>query len=151
MKMMRTSSRKKAPSPETAEASPLTQRFDRRVRLSWLALLGERVWEALLWPFLVILTFLVVSLLELWSLLPPLAHRILLGGFGLALLVSFLPLLRISLPTRQEALRRLERSAGIKHRPASSYEDRLSATPPKETAALWAAHRERLSRLIARS
>src|SRR5262245_10292494 len=114
MKTMRTNFRKKAPSPEIVEASPLTQRFDRRVRLSWLALLGERVWEALLWPFLVILTFLVVSLLELWSLLPPLAHRILLGGFGLALLVSFLPLLRISLPTRQEALRRLERNAGIK-------------------------------------
>jgi uncharacterized protein (TIGR02302 family) len=150
MKMMRSSSRQKTPAPEPAEGSPLAQRFDRRVRLSWLALLGERVWEALLWPFLVVLTFLVVSLLELWSLLPPLAHRILLGGFGLALVVSFLPLLRISLPTRQEALRRLERNAGIKHRPASSYEDRLSAAPPKETAALWAAHRERLSRLIAR-
>src|SRR5262245_29708955 len=114
MKMMRSSSRQKTTAPETAEASLLTQRFDRRVRLSWFALLGERVWEALLWPFLVILTFLVVSLLELWSLLPPLAHRTLLGGFGLALLVSFLPLLRISLPTRQEALRRLERNAGIK-------------------------------------
>jgi uncharacterized protein (TIGR02302 family) len=150
MKMMRTSSRQKNPAPEPEEANPLAQRFDRRVRLSWLALLGERVWEALLWPFLVILCFLVVSLLELWSLLPPLAHRIGLGGFGLALIASFLPLLRISLPTRQEALRRLERHAGIKHRPASSYEDHLSTPPAKETAALWAAHRERLSRLIAR-
>src|SRR5262245_63608767 len=114
MMIMRSNPRQKATAHETAEANPLAQRFDRRVRLSWLALLGERVWEALLWPFLVVLTFLVVSLLELWSLLPPLAHRVLLGGFGLALLVSFLPLLRISLPTRQEALRRLERNAGIK-------------------------------------
>src|SRR4029453_14686174 len=91
MKIMRSNPRQKATAPETAEANPLTQRFDRRVRLSWLALFGERVWEALLWPFLVVLTFLVVSLLELWSLLPPLAHRILLGGFGLALLFSSLP------------------------------------------------------------
>lgn len=150
MKIMRSNSRPKTPSSESGENSALTQRFDRRVRLSWLALLGERVWEALLWPFLVILTFLVISLLELWSLLPPLAHRVLLGGFGLALIVSFLPLLRISLPTREEALRRLERHAGIKHRPASSYEDSLSATPPKETVALWAAHRERLAGLIAK-
>ena len=111
------------------------------MRLSWLALLAERVWEALLWPFLVVAAFLVVSLLELWSLLPPLMHRLVLGGFGLALIVSFLPLVRLSLPTRQEALRRLERNAGIKHRPASSYEDRLGATPAKETAALWAVHR----------
>ena len=118
--------------------------------MSWLALFGERVWEALLWPFLVVAAFLVVSLLELWSLLPPLMHRLVLGGFGLALIVSFLPLVRLSLPTRQEALRRLERHAGIKHRPASSYEDHLSTTPAKETAALWAVHRTRLSRLIAR-
>jgi uncharacterized protein (TIGR02302 family) len=137
-------------SPKGPEDDTLTKRFEARVRLSWLALLGERVWETLLWPFLVVATFLVVSLLELWSLLPPLAHRVVLGAFGLALIVSFLPLVRLSLPTRQEALRRLERHAGIKHRPASSYEDRLGATPARETAALWAVHRQRLSRLISK-
>jgi uncharacterized protein (TIGR02302 family) len=148
MKSMRF--RDKEPSPKGPEDDALAKRFERRVRLSWLALVGERVWEALLWPFLVIAAFLVVSLLELWSLLPPLAHRVALGAFGLALIVSFLPLIRLSLPTRPEALRRLERHAGIKHRPASSYEDRLGAIPAKETAALWAAHRTRLSRLIAK-
>ena len=142
--------RAKETPPKGPEDGALAKRFEGRVRLSWLALFGERVWEALLWPFLVVAAFLVVSLLELWSLLPPLMHRVVLGAFGLALIVSFLPLLRLSLPTRQEALRRLERHAGIKHRPASSYEDRLGATPAKETAALWAAHRERLSRLISR-
>jgi len=147
---MRSVFRSKETPPETAEDDALAKRFEGRVRLSWLALLGERIWEALLWPFLVVTAFLGVSLLELWSLLPPLLHRVLLGGFGLALIVSFLPLLRLSLPTRQEALRRLERHAGIKHRPASSYEDRLGATPARETVALWSAHRERLSRLIAR-
>ena len=142
--------RSKETPPETAEDKALASHFESRVRLSWLALFGERIWEALLWPFLVVASFLVFSLLELWSFLPPLLHRVLLGGFGLAFIISFLPLLRLSLPTRQEALRRLERTAGIKHRPASSYEDRLGATPPKETAALWAAHRLRLSRLVAR-
>jgi uncharacterized protein (TIGR02302 family) len=150
MKMMRSVFRPKGTSPETAEESALANRFEGRVRLSWLALLGERIWEALLWPFLVVAAFLVVSLLELWGVLPPLLHRVLLGGFGLALIVSFLPLLRLSLPTREEALRRLERNAGIKHRPASSYEDRLGATPASETAALWSVHRQRLSRLIAK-
>jgi len=142
--------RSKETSPEKAEDKALASRFEGRVRLSWLAMLGERIWEALLWPFLVVAAFLVVSLLELWSYLPPLLHRVLLGGFGLALIVSFLPLIRLSLPTRQEALRRLERNAGIKHRPASSYEDRLGTTPAKETAALWSAHRARLGQLISR-
>jgi uncharacterized protein (TIGR02302 family) len=147
---MRSVFRSKETSPEKAEDKALASRFEGRVRLSWLAMLGERIWEALLWPFLVVAAFLVVSLLELWSYLPPLLHRVLLGGFGLALIVSFLPLIRLSLPTRQEALRRLERNAGIKHRPASSYEDRLGTTPAKETAALWSAHRARLGQLITR-
>ena len=148
MKSMRF--RAKETSPKGPEDGALAKRFEGRVRLSWLALFGERVWEALLWPFLVVAAFLVVSLLELWGLLPPLMHRVVLGAFGLALIVSFLPLVRLSLPTRQEALRRLERHAGIKHRPASSYEDRLGATPARETAALWTVHRMRLSRLISR-
>lgn len=145
--MTRPAFRPRKAQPEARDGA-LAKRFETRVRLSWLALLGERVWEALLWPFLVVSAFLIVSLLELWSLLPPLLHRVLLGGFALALLVSFLPLVRVTLPTRAEALRRLERNAGIKHRPASSYEDSLGAAPARETAALWALHRERLSRLI---
>lgn len=142
--------RKTETTPEKPEDSALRRRFERKVRLSWLALLAERIWEALLWPFLVAAVFIVVSLLELWSFMPPLLHRVVLSAFGLALLISFLPLLRIQVPTRLEALRRLERNANIQHRPATSYEDRLGATPPKETVALWAAHRERLSRLIAK-
>jgi len=139
------------PSPkEVAEASALKKRFEARVRLSWLALFGERIWEGLLWPFIVVAAFLVFTLLGGWSLMPPLAHRILLGAFGLALIVSFLPLVRLAVPTRAEALRRLERNSNVKHRPASSYEDELGTTPQAETAMLWAVHRQRLARLVAK-
>ncbi len=138
---------KTAPNDPTADTA-LAKRFERKVSLSWFALLAERVWEALLWPFIVAATFLVVSLLGLWSYTPALLHRILLLAFGLALIVSFVPLLRLTRPTRAEALRRLEKDAGIKHRPASSYEDKLGATPPRETQQLWTAHRQRLARLI---
>ena len=139
----------KAPN-ETSDEKVNASRFERRVSLSRLALILERMWEALLWPFLVISLFLIVSLFELWGALPPLAHRILLFGFLIALLASIIPLVRISWPTRQEALRRLERDAGIKHRPATSYEDRIGDTASGEATLLWHAHRERLSRLIAR-
>ena len=143
-------SRSRTSPKEDAEAKALKKRFETRVRLSWLALLAERAWETLLWPFVVACAFLVFTLLGGWSLLPPLAHRVLLGAFGLALIVSFLPLLRIVVPTRAEALRRLERTANIKHRPASSYEDTLGTAPREETAQLWALHRQRLARLVAR-
>jgi uncharacterized protein (TIGR02302 family) len=140
---------KKAP-PETPEDKSLARSFEWRVALSRLALVGERTWEALLWPFVVLAAFLIVSLFDLWGLLPPLLHRALLVASGLALLVSLLPLIRFPVPTRAEALRRLERNAEIKHRPASSYEDRLGTTSRADTALLWAAHRERLAKLVAK-
>ncbi len=148
--MTRTPTGRTRTPPEKPEDKALSRRFERRVWLSRLALIGEGVWEALLWPFVVIAAFLIVSLFDLWALLPPLAHRGVLIAFGIAFLVSLLPLLRLSLPTRVEALRRLEKNAGIKHRPASSYEDKLGTAPRAETTMLWAAHRERLSRLVAK-
>jgi uncharacterized protein (TIGR02302 family) len=148
--MIRSVFASKGPAPEPPEDKTPPGRFEWRVRLSRLALLGERVWEALLWPFVVVAAFLILSLFEIWGLLPPLLHRVSLGVFALAFLASFLPLIRLPLPTRAEALRRLERNAGIKHRPASSYEDRLGTAPRGDTALLWAAHRARLGRLVAK-
>jgi len=136
--------------PETPVDKALARRFEWRVALSRLALVAERTWEALLWPFVVLAAFLIISLFDLWSLLPPLLHRALLVVSGVALLVSLLPLIRFPVPTRAEALRRLERDADIKHRPASSYEDKLGTTSRADTQLLWAVHRERLAKLVAK-
>ncbi|HEY6655664.1 MAG TPA: TIGR02302 family protein [Methyloceanibacter sp.] len=150
MKMMRNLFARTKTPPDRPEDKSLARRFEWRVGLSRLALIGERVWEALLGPFLVLAAFLILSMFDLWSALPPLLHRALLVTFAVALLVSLLPLIRFPMPTRAEALRRLERHADIKHRPASSYEDKLGTTSRADTALLWAAHRERLSRLVAK-
>lgn len=143
-----------APNDAMTEKSPRDEgpgrELERRIRLSRLSLLAERAWEASLWPFAVLGLFLALSLFELWALVPPLAHRILLGLFGLALLVSFVPLVRIAWPSRGEALRRLERKAGIPHRPATSYEDTLSGSVTGDGETLWRAHRARLARLVRR-
>lgn len=147
---MRSLPGQKQTTPEAAPSDAIARRFERRVRLSQTAILGERMWEALLWPFVVLALFLIVSLFDIWPLLPPLAHRALLAAFGLALLAAFVPLIRLVPPTRAEALRRLEQNAGIKHRPASSYEDKLSINPRGDTATLWAAHRERLGKLVSK-
>jgi len=136
--------------PETPVDKALARRFEWRVALSRLALVAERTWEALLWPFVVLAAFLIISLFDLWSLLPPLLHWALLVVSGVALLVSLLPLIRFPVPRRAEALRRLERDADIKHRPASSYEDKLGATSRADTQLLWAVHRERLAKLVAK-
>ncbi|MEM7192591.1 MAG: TIGR02302 family protein, partial [Pseudomonadota bacterium] len=152
--MARPTRSKDAADAETdgAKAAPdmLKRRFERRVSLSWLALFAERAFEALLWPFVVVCAFLVFSLLGGWSLLPAIAHRILLGLFAIGFLISLVPLWRIKVPARDEALRRLEKDSGIDHRPASSYEDTLDAVPGTAPAKLWALHHKRLARLVAR-
>jgi uncharacterized protein (TIGR02302 family) len=74
-----------------------------------------------------------------------------LGAVGLALLGSLVPLARTPWPTREEALRRMERASGLQHRPASSYEDNLTANAADPASRrLWDAHRERLARLLSR-
>ena len=58
---------------------------------------------------------------------------------------------RVRFPSREEAVRRLERVSGIPHRPASSYEDTITANADDpRTSAIWQAHRARLAAALAR-
>lgn len=125
--------------------------FERKVQLSKWVLAFEQLWPRL-WLILgVAALFVAVSLLGLWPMLQPLAHKVVLGLFALALLATLVHAVRIPWPTREAAIRRIERRSGIAHRPASSYEDTLSsgrASP--ETMAIWDAHRRRLAEMLAK-
>ncbi|MGI9382618.1 MAG: TIGR02302 family protein, partial [Methyloligellaceae bacterium] len=134
--------------PRPAPSGGATRLLNRKVRFSLLALAAERIWRALLWPFVVTAIFALVSLLGLWPMLPDWAHKTLLAAFAAAALISLAPLFRIRWPSRTEALRRLERHSGIAHRPATTYEDVLPDRTSAEEATLWAAHRARITRLI---
>ncbi len=125
--------------------------FARKVSLSKWALFFERLWPRL-WVFLgVAALFALLSLAGLWPHLSELTHRIVLGAFALAALAALIYAARAPWPSREEAVRRIERRSGVAHRPATSYEDTLTAnTDNPETKALWQAHRERLARAIRR-
>ncbi len=118
--------------------------LERKVRASRWALAFERAWPRVWLVLAVIGLFLLVSLLGLWPLLGPITHRIVLAGFALALLISLIVLLRLPWPSREDALRRLERFSDVRHRPASSYDDRLAIGHGRGSRELWAAHRRRL-------
>ncbi|MDA7947776.1 MAG: TIGR02302 family protein [Hyphomicrobiaceae bacterium] len=124
--------------------------LERKVRAARAVLLFERVWQALLWPFAVAGVFLLLTLGEVWALLPPSAHQVGLIAFALALLVSLVPLARVRWPGREEALRRLEQVSGVKHRPATSFEDELPEAADAEQRALWQRHRARLAAMLNR-
>jgi uncharacterized protein (TIGR02302 family) len=131
--------------------SALDAKFARKVAASRWALLFERLWPRL-WLILGLVgLFLVVSLLGVWQLLPEPAHILLLAAFGLAGLASVVFAARVRFPTHEEAVRRIERVSGVPHRPASSYEDTITANADDpRTKALWQAHRTRLAAALAR-
>src|SRR5688572_11211263 len=124
--------------------------FERKVFLSKWTLLFEQIWPRA-WLLLGLAgLFIAVSLAGLWPRLPELPHKIVLGFFGLGFLAGFIALLSVRWPSRQEAIRRVESVSGIRHRPASSYEDTLTlGAEDARTAVLWKAHRQRLAALLA--
>ncbi|MEQ1652709.1 MAG: TIGR02302 family protein [Hyphomicrobium sp.] len=133
-------------------AAPAIQRaFARKVRLSKWALFFERLWPRLWLLIGLAALFTALSLSGVWPLVSPLTHQAILAAFAAAAVAALIYAARAPWPTRDEAVRRIERRSGIAHRPASSYEDQLSGqTSNPETAALWQAHRERLKRAIER-
>lgn len=124
--------------------------LERKVRASRGIILFERVWRALLWPFAVAAIFVILSLLGAFTVVSDLTHKVLIGLFAVVGLASLAPLFRIRLPSREDALRRLERDSGLRHRPATSYEDVLPVGASPRERALWEAHRQRLARLFDR-
>ncbi|MGZ5918198.1 MAG: TIGR02302 family protein [Hyphomicrobium sp.] len=131
--------------------SPVDAAFARKVRASRITLYFERLWPRL-WLILGVAgLFLLVSLLNVWAHLPQPAHIALLAGFAMAALAAVIYAARVNYPGREEAVRRLERASGIPHRPASSYEDTITANAEDpRTSAIWQAHRARLAAAMAR-
>jgi uncharacterized protein (TIGR02302 family) len=86
--------------------------------------------------------FLVVSWAGLWLILPFPARAIGLGLFVVAALAALSPLFQFRWPSRQDALTRLDRGTGIRHRPATTLTDTVTTQDPVALA-LWQAQRER--------
>lgn len=123
--------------------------FERKILRSKLALLFERVWVRS-WPLFVLgSVFLLVSFAGLWEALGQIAHIGLLALFGLGAAAGIVHVFRAPWPSRDEAIRRIERFSDVPHRPATSYEDTLTqAAPGSATTAIWAAHRRRMAALL---
>ncbi|MBR0778224.1 TIGR02302 family protein [Bradyrhizobium diazoefficiens] len=106
------------------------------------AIAWERGWPPLARLLTVVGLFLAVSWAGLWLALPMFARAVGLVVFaGLAAAAAF-PLIRFRWPSREQALARLDRGSGIRHRPATTLTDTLSSQDPVAQA-LWQAQRER--------
>ncbi len=131
-------------------SSRIDHTLERKVRSSKRALFFEKLWPRA-WLLIGVLgIFVAVSMAGLWANLTPLGHKLVLGAFALAALAALVFVARTPWPTREAAIRRMERNSGIPHRPASSYEDTLSSTSSENptTISIWRAHRVRLAKMI---
>ncbi|MEL7542749.1 MAG: TIGR02302 family protein [Pseudomonadota bacterium] len=148
------SKRPPKPSDAQAETRAAEDLLEKRIRQSRRALLIERIWP-LLWPPVAVgLAFVVTSLLGLWLALESPWTSLALAAFVIAGLASLIPLARISSPTREDAIRRLEQRSGVPHRPASAYDDTLTgsgdAAADQQARVIWKSHRDRLAAAFGR-
>lgn len=128
----------------------IRQRLGRLAAASRVSLAWERLWPRLWLPAAIILTFLAVSWFGLWTHLPWQGRSLGLLAFFGALAASVWHIAVTPLPTRRDALTRLDHSLEGGHRPASALEDSLAvgASDPVSQA-LWKLHVERQSARIA--
>lgn len=112
------------------------------LRQAKFAIAWERAWPHLARFLTVAGLFLVASWAGLWLMLPFVARLAGTALFALAALAALSPLVRFRWPSREEGLSRLDRVAGIRHRPATTLSDTLTNQDPFALA-LWQAQRER--------
>jgi uncharacterized protein (TIGR02302 family) len=117
-------------------------RLAQAVQRAQYAIAWEQSWPHLARLLTVVGLFLVVSWAGLWLLLPFIARAVGLGLFVLLALAALFPFLRFRWPSREQALSRLDRGTGLRHRPATTLTDTLVSQDPVARA-LWRAQRER--------
>lgn len=122
----------------------LNRRLTRRRRWAGLMLTAERALDAFAPAVALPLLFVAVSLLGWWAHLPWWTHGValvlVLGAWGWTLERGRR---RFRAPTAGDVDRRLERAAGLHHRPIASLDDRPAGASDGAATRLWAAHQAR--------
>jgi uncharacterized protein (TIGR02302 family) len=117
-------------------------------RAKW-AIAWERAWPHLARLLCVGGLFLAVSWAGVWLVLPVVGRAVALAAFVLLAVVVAAPAVRFRWPSREEGLSRLDRSAGLRHRPVTALADTLATRDPVAHA-LWQAQRARTLTAIRR-
>lgn len=126
---------------QTDQKPGLPREVRRHVLLSWVSLSAERLYP-ILWPAGGVAgAFVILALSNVFTYLPEWLHLIILMSCFGAIVWSVLWSLRqSSVPTHAQAVRHLEQSSGLDHRPLSALEDRPAVIADNDTKQLWRAH-----------
>jgi uncharacterized protein (TIGR02302 family) len=135
----------RSPGPHKTHATPdplARLQLEQALQRAQYAIAWERIWPILARLLTVGGLFLVVSWAGVWLPLPSSGRAIGLALFGLLALASLSSLIWFRWPSRIEALARLDRGTGIRHRPATALTDTLVSQDPVALT-LWKVQRER--------
>ncbi len=125
------------------KAGGLPKIVQRYVMFAWASLSAERFWP-LLWPAGGIAgLFIILALANVFAYLPEWLHLLSLFGFVAAIGWAVMHSMKAtSVPSRSQAVRHLEQSSGLDHRPLSALEDKPATGSDDDTKRLWGAHRQ---------
>lgn len=124
--------------------------FEQLIRQARANLFFERACRTLAPPLIVIGFFISVSWTGLWLETPHWARALGVFCFAIALVLAALPARRFGLPSRRDALDRIDRVSGRSDRPAAALDDRLANNGDDPTTrALWSLHQRRAEESIA--
>ena len=129
------------------DQSSHTARIERKIAQARLAMGFERIWNALHWPMVILAVAAALIISGIMPLVPPIPRLAVLALLAGGFLWSLRPLLSVRWPGRTEAIRRVEVTSGLAHRPVSGREDQLAgaAAGPLQQA-IWEEHRLRQMR-----
>lgn len=141
-----------SPMTQTSQTpQALKRHLDRKVRSSSRVIAAERLWPRIWLAGAVLGVFGFVTLLGVWPYLSEVWHKVALGVFGVLLIVALVLAARVPWPSRTTAIRRLERTSGVQHRPASAFEDTYTSGDSEGVSTvLWETHRQRLAAALTR-
>ncbi len=124
--------------------TPASAKIERKITQARLAEGFEGLWAALHWPLLVLALFAAILLGGVLPLLGVGFRAGVLLLFAIGFLWSLNPLLKLRLPSRLDAMRRIEAKTGLEHRPVSGHQDQLaSANDDPLQQAIWDEHKLR--------
>ena len=133
------------------ETEPRRQMLERRLSQARAVLTFEWLWPLIVAAGVLAAAFLTVSWLGVWVALPHIARILGVGVFAAAFVGLAVRAIRTRRPGRRDALARLDRDSGDRHRPISASQDSLAnAGADPATLALWELHRRRLEAAVAR-
>ncbi len=133
--------------PNERTANPRLERLAAKARA---ILLFERAWRIVLPPLVVLGVFACISWTGLWLDAPHWVRGLGVVTLVLGLVVALLPLREFRLPSRKDALDRIDHVSGLASHPASVIDDRLgNETSDPATRALWNLHRRRAEQAVA--